>query len=451
MIRIGLPVLCFATEKGRFMRTLLLTLALMLWSLSALAGPKIEHWTTENGLNVYYVEATDIPMLDLRLTFDAGSARDGDIGGVAKLTNFLLSQGADGKNANEIAEGFENVGASFGSGSLKDMAWLSLRTLTEPEFMTPALENFQRVIARPDFPQQDLDRAIKQTLVALKAEEADPSSIANKAYYKAIYGDHPYGHPSRGTVESLAKITRDTLMAHHKKYYVAKNGLLAIVGNVDKATAEKIANTISAGLRAGEKAAPLPKVTPLKEAKEVRIPFPSKQAHVMMGAPAIERGNPDYYALYLGNHSLGGGGFTSRLVKEVRQKRGYAYSVYSYFLLMKEAGPYQIGMQTRGSQADDAIKVVRETVADFVKNGPTDEEITASKKNITGGFPLRVASNSSIVEYLALIGFYDLPLDYLDTFTGHIERQNKADIVAAFQRHVDPNKLVTVVVGGSEE
>lgn len=424
---------------------------LMGLSLGAIAGPKIQHWQTAQGLEVYFVHASDIPMVDVRLTFDAGSARDGAVQGVAKLTNYLLSQGAGGKNANEIAEGFENVGAGFGSGSLKDMAWLSLRTLTEPDFMKPALENFITVATKPDFPQPDLGRAIKQTLVALKAEEADPGAIASKAYYKALYREHPYGQPSKGTPESLAKIDRERLIRHYKQYYVAKNGLLAIVGDVDRAAAEKIAESISTGLAVGEKASPLPSVQPLADSKEIRIPFPSKQAHVMIGAPAIERGNPDYYALYLGNHVLGGGGFTSRLVKEVRQKRGYAYSVYSYFMLMKQAGPYLIGMQTRGSQVDDAIKVVRETLDGFIKSGPTDEEILASKKNITGGFPLRVASNSDIVEYLALIGFYDLPLDYLDTFTGNIQRQEKDDIVKAFQRHVDPKKLVTVVVGGSEE
>jgi zinc protease len=412
------------------------------------AGPEIQHWVTANGMKVYYVPAAEIPMIDVRVTFSAGSARDDGVAGLSVLSNAMLSQGADGMSADQIAESFETVGAQFSSGALRDMAWLSLRSLSDPEYIQPALNIFASVLWQPDFPEGDFQRTRKQQLVGLEAEEVDPESMADKAFTKALYGNHPYAHPSSGTLDSVKKINREQIEAFYKKHYVAKNGLIAITGDLDRETAEKLAETLSGGLSAGNAAKAIPEVAPLTESKEIRIPFPSKQAHVVMGQPGIERGNPDYYALYLGNHVLGGSGFTSRLVKDVRVKRGYAYSVYSYFRLMAGAGPFQIGLQTRVGQVDDALKVTRDTLQTFIKSGPKEEEITASKQNITGGFPLRIASNQDIVEYLALIGFYNLPLDYLDTFTDHIEAVEQKEITDTFERHVFTDKMVTVIVGG---
>ncbi len=433
------------------MRSLLATLLLLATVHVALAGPAIQHWTTENGLRVYFVPADELPMIDIRVTFAAGSARDGKQPGVAALTSRMLTQGAGGLSADQIAQAFEDVGASIGTGALRDMSWLSLRSLSDPTFLEPALEAFTHVLWHPDFPQADFVRSQNQTLLGIKAAEASPGKIASKAFYKALYGDHPYATPIEGTKASVEALTTNDLKAFHQRYFVARNGVLAITGDLTRSDAEKLAERLSSGLKKGEPAPATPKVPALKEAKEIRIPFPSRQAHVYMGHPGIERGNPDYYPLYLGNHILGGGGFTSRLVKEVRVKRGYAYSVYSYFLLMAAQGPYQIAMQTRGSQVDDAIKVSRETLKQFIADGPDDDEITASKKNITGSFPLRIASNGDIVEYLAVIGFYKLPLDYLDTFTQHIEAVTAEQITDAFKRHVHPDQMVTVIVGGDKE
>jgi zinc protease len=431
-----------------FMRRYLMGLALLLSLNVVQAGPDIQHWVTTNGMKVYFVPAPEISMVDVRVTFSAGSARDGDRPGLATLTSGLLSQGADGLSANQIAESFEKVGAQFSAGLMRDMAWLSLRSLSDPEYIQTALATFASVLWLPDFPEKSFQRTRKRQLVGLEAAEVDPGSIAEKAFFKALYGEHPYAQPVVGTLETVRTIELKQVRSFYKQYYVAKNGLIAMTGDLDRETAEKLAETLSSGLSEGEAADALPKVEPLAESKDIKIPFPSKQAHVLIGQPGIERGNPDYFALYLGNHVLGGSGFTSRFVKEVRVKRGYAYSVYSYFMLMKEQGPFQTGLQTRIAQVDDAIKVTRDTLSDFMTSGPTDGEIAASKNNIAGGFPLRIASNSDIVEYLAVIGFYGLPLDYLDTFTGNIEAIKKEDIVDAFKRHVFQDKMVTVVVGG---
>ncbi len=429
--------------KRLILAGLLLTLAAV-----AQAGPEIQHWQTGNGMAVYFVRAPELPMLDLRVTFDAGSARDGDLPGLARLTNGALQQGAGGLSADEIAERFARVGAQFDNGALRDMAWLSLRTLTDPEYIRPALDTFATVLWHPDFKPRDMARLQRQALVSLADDAAQPEVIASNAFFRALYGDHPYGHPMKGTPESVKRIGPQQMRDFYRRYYVAANGLIALVGDIDRATAEKMAETLSQGLPRGAHAPPLPPVPPLEKARTVRIPFPSRQAHVFIGQPGVARGDPDHYALYLGNHVLGGGGFTSRLVKEVRVKRGYAYSVYSYFLPMRAPGPFQIVLQTRGDQADDAVRVARQTLERYLREGPSAGELKAAKQNITGSIPLRMASNASIADYLGMIGFYGLPLDYLDSFTGHIEAQTRDDVLAALRRHLHPERMVTVIVGG---
>ena len=438
-----------------FIKIAFVTLVVIINQFAA-AAPKIEHWVTDAGLRVYYVNVPELPILDARLTFAAGSAYDGDKAGLSGMLASMFDKGAAGLNADQIAEAFESVGANFSSGAARDMAWISLRTLTMEEQMTSALSTWQKVIEKPDFPDADFERLKKQAMVGLQAEKQSPSSIANKVFYKNLYGDHPYASPQNGTEESIGALSTKDLKAFFKQYYVNKNGQLALVGAIDKKQATDIANEISKALLSGEKdegkkAAAIPEVKPLTEAKTIHIPFPSSQAHVMMGQPGDKRGDKDYFPLYLGNHGLGGSGFTSRLVKEVRVKRGLSYSVYSYFIPMQENGPFMVGLQTKLSQTDEAIKVVREELEKFQKEGPSEEDLKASKLNIVGGFPLRTASNDDIIGYIAMIGFYGLPLDYLNTFTDTVEKVSREQVVDAFKRRVHLDKMLTVIVGGKDK
>ena len=419
----------------------------------ASATPKIEHWVTDAGLRVYYVNVPELPMLDARLTFAAGSAYDADKAGISGMMTAMLDKGAAGLNADQIAEAFESVGANFSTGSARDMAWISLRTLTLEDQMKPALATWQKVIEKPDFPEVDFERLKKQALVGLQAEKQNPSSIASKAFYKNLYGGHPYASPQNGSEATIDAMTIKDLNSFYKQYFVNKNGQLALVGAISKKQAEDVANNISKALLngdkgVGKKAPAIPPVKPLKEAKVVHIPFPSSQAHVTIGQPGNKRGDKDYFSLYLGNHGLGGSGFTSRLMKEVRVKRGLSYSVYSYFIPMQENGPFMLGLQTKLSQTDEAIKVARDVLEEFQKEGPSEKDLSASKLNITGGFPLRTASNDDIIGYIAMIGFYGLPLDYLDTFTDTVNAVTREQVVDAFKRRIDPNKMLTIIVGG---
>ena len=428
---------------------------LVLWLLSvsgvAQAAPKIEHWTTSNGLRVYYVHAPELPMLDLRLQFDAGSARDGAKPGLAMLTAQMLDTGAAGLSEDQLAEQFESVGAQFSASASMDMTVISLRTITLEKPQQTALDLWLKVITQPDFPQPAFKRIQKLTLVALQGEKQDPESLANKAFYKALYGDHPYGQPANGTESSIPALKVADLKAFYQQYYVAKNGLLAMVGAVERAQAEALAEKIAAALPAGAAAAPIPEVKPLTEAKTVKIPYPSAQAHILIGQIGNKRGDADFYTLYMGNQVLGGSGFASRLMKEVRTKRGLSYSVYSYFAPFAQLGVFELGLQTKLEQTDEALKVARDTLQQFQQEGATAEELEAAKKDITGGFPLRTANNSQIVEYVGMIGFYQLPLDYLDTFTSKVNALSSEAITEAFKRRVQPDKMVTVIVGGDEK
>ncbi|MBU0655630.1 MAG: insulinase family protein [Gammaproteobacteria bacterium] len=431
--------------------TLLVALLVLLFTPLAQAAPKIENWTTANGLRVYYVHAPELPMLDLSLMFDAGSARDGDKPGLAMLTSAMLNKGAAELNEDQLAEQFDAIGAVFGAGSSMDNASVSLRTITLEKEQKAALDLWLKVLSKPTFPPESFARVQKLTLVGLQAEKQDPATLGSKAFYKALYPDHPYGQPENGTEDSIQGLAVADLQAFYQQYYVAKNGLLTLVGAVERKQAEALAEQIAAVLPTGEAAAPIPEVKPLTAAKTVKIPYPSSQAHILVGQIGNKRGDPDYFTLYMGNQMLGGSGFTSRLMKEVRDARGLSYSVYSYFAPYKELGVFEVGLQTKKEQTEEALKVVRDEISKFQQDGSTAEELEASKKDITGGFPLRTASNSQIANYVGVIAFYNLPLDYLETFTDKINVLTREQIADAFTRRIQPDKMVTVIVGEESE
>ena len=411
------------------------------------ATPDIQHWQTANGAEVYFVPSPSLPMVDLRVVFDAGAARDGDRPGRAMLTNGLLAEGAGGLSADTIAERFESLGARFSNSAHRDMAVVSLRSLTAPDLLDPAVELMAQVLAAPDFPDQAFDREQRRMLAALKKRKESPGKIASRAFYRGIYGDHPYASLPIGTEEGVKALTPEALRAFHERYYVGENAVVAIVGDVDRAQAEDLANRVVGGLPAGEHAAPLPEA-PEAEAETVHRDHPSSQTHILMGQPGMRRGDPDYFPLYVGNHILGGSGLVSRINEQVREKRGLAYSAYSRFAPMRAAGPFVVGAQTKNASAEEALQVLRETVGRFVEEGPSAEELEAAKKNITGGFALQVDSNSDIVGYLGMIGFYDLPLDYLDRFIGRVRAVSREQVHDAFRRRIHLERMVTVTVGG---
>jgi len=415
---------------------------------SALAGPKVESWQTSSGSKVMFVHAPDLPMVDVRVVMDAGSARDGRLPGLARFTSSMLSEGAGEWDADALSARLEERGIELGSSSLRDMAWVSVRSLTEPDVLAVALEAMAAVLARPRFDDSAITRVRQQMQIGLRQSLQSPASVAKRRFFKTLYADHPYAHPPGGEKDTLAAISRDDLVEFHRQYYVTANAIVAIVGAVDRARAEKIAEQVTAGMAHGQKAPSLP-AAPAVSGGELRQDFPSSQTHIYVGQGGMARHDPDYFALYVGNHVLGGGSLVSTLGEEVRNKRGLSYSVYSYFSPMRVDGPFLMVAQTKNDQADEALKVMRETLAKFVAEGPSEADLEAAKKNLIGGFPLRIASNSKIVEYLAMMGFYDYPLDWLDTLTGKLAAVDVEQVRDAFRRRIDALAGIAVIVGGS--
>ena len=415
-------------------------------SQAAHAGLKIQQWQTSRGAEVYFVENHDLPIIDISTNFYAGSARDDAAKpGVAGITRHLMTLGAAGLSDEKISKQFADVGAQLGGGVDDDKASFKLRTLSSGRERDKALDLYIKILQKPDFPEDVLAREKARVIAGLKEAATQPETIADKAYTKALFGSHPYGFDAEP--EHIQKIDRYDVLKFYKTYYGAQGAVIALMGDMSREQAEQIAEKIALDLPKADKPADLPLVAYPSAASEQRIAHPATQAHILMGYPGMKRGDPDFFPLYVGNYVLGGGGFVSRLTEEVREKRGLVYSVYSYFMPMAALGQFQIGLQTKKDQADAALAVVRETLDKFMKNGVTENELKAAKQNLVGGFPMRIDSNSKILDYLALIGFYKLPLDYLDTFNDNVNKVTAAQIKEAFNRRIQTDKMVTVIVG----
>lgn len=410
----------------------------------------IQSWKTSEGSKVLFVEARELPMFDLQVTFAAGSSRDEGTPGLAMLTNAMLNEGVPGKDVSAIAAGFEDLGADFGNGSFRDMAIASLRSLSAQEQREPALQLFTEVIGQPTFPEDSLARIKNQLMAGFEYQKQNPGKLASLALYERLYGSHPYGHPSEGSEQSIPGITRAQLQAFHQKAYTAENAVIALVGDLSRSDAEALAERVSAALPKGPA---LPAIAQPKEPEPgtVHIEFPSNQTHITIAQMGIDRLDPDYAALYLGNQVFGGGGFGTRLMTEVREKRGLTYGIYSGFSTMQARGPFTIGMQTRAELTDGSLLLVKDLLADFIKNGPTQEELDKAKRELAGSFPLSTASNSAIVGQLGSMGFYNLPLTYLEDFVRDVQALNIEQVKTAMAKHLNPDVLVIVTAGPTVE
>lgn len=425
-----------------------LALGLLVIPQLAQAILPIEHWRTSTGAKVYFVANRGLPMLDVSVDVPAGSAFDTpEKSGLAGMTIGLLRMGAAGMSEDEIDRRLADVGAVMNHRYDTDRAGLSLRTLSDPKRRGQALDVMAGVLSAPAFPAATVERERARYVSGLKEADLTPDTRANTEFFRMVFGRHPYGLRPAGEPATVAALQREDLLAFYRKHYVADQALVAIMGDVTRQEAEAIAEQLTRSMpRSNGVPLAIPAVRPLTEAATRFVEHPATQSHIMIGAPGISRDDPDFFPLFVGNYILGGGGFVSRITEEVRQKRGLAYSAYSLFSTLKAGGPFIIGMQTRRDQAEQALEVVRSTLREFVDKGPTDKEVVAAKQNIVGGFPMRIDSNRKIHEHLILIGYYNLPIDYLETFVANVERVTAADIKSAFARRVNPGQLVTVVV-----
>ena len=429
------------------------TAAPALESLAALDGQAparraldIQTWTTAEGAKVLFVAAPQLPMFDLRLTFAAGSSQDGDVPGLAMLTNAMLNEGVAGKDVGAIAEGFEGLGAQFGNGAYRDMAVASLRSLSQRDLREPALALFTEVLGAPSFPADSLARIQNQLLAGFEYQKQNPGKLAGIALFDALYGSHPYAHSSDGNAQSIPAITLEQLRAFHAKAYTASNAVIAVVGDLSRSEAEAISAQVSAALPKGPALTKAPQPAVPKAGRQ-HIEHPSKQTHLLLAQLGIDRREPDYAALYIGNQILGGGGFGTRLMEEVREKRGLTYGIYSGFSAMQARGPFMINLQTRAELSEGALTLVQDILRDYLANGPTQKELDDAKRELAGSFPLSTASNADIVGQLGAMGFYDLPLTYLEDFMAQIQALSAEQVKTAMAKHLSPEAMLIVSAG----
>ena len=409
----------------------------------ALAAP-VQSWTTAQGTRVYFIETHSLPMIDVQISFLAGSAFDpADQPGLAAMTAAMLDQGAGERDEKAVAETLADIGAQLGSGAGMDSASMSLRTLSDPERRATAVSLMVDALARPHFDAAVFKRDQARSVAALKESLTKPQVLAQRAYMSAIYPEHPYGRLT--TPESLARIERNDLERFWRRHYSAARASVALVGDLTRAEAEALVVQITEALPADQvdvpKTLPPPQAT---RANTVRVDHPASQAHLMVGMPAVARDDPEQIALQVGNYTLGGGGFVSLLTKAVREDRGYAYSVYSYFDPKLVEGPFTIGLETKRAQASDALRVVDQVLGDFIERGPTAAQLKAAQDNIAGGFALRIDSNAKLAANLNVMAFYGLPTDWLEKYPERVRALTVEQVRSAFRKHVSPAHLVTV-------
>lgn len=448
-------------KRERTLNRFIITLLLLVY-LPAINATEIEQgklgtlkfyrWQTTSGANVLFAPSKQLPMLDIRLIFNAGSARDyPQKQGVSRLTNALIFDGSQNISATKLAQTFEHLGVQYGSSSYRDMAVLTFRTLSEEKIRKQTLQTISKLLNKPLFETSGVKREINNLRVALKLEKEKPSTIARLELFDQLYqtktGKHPYAKRTNGNENSLKNIQSGDLHQFFKQFYNRCNLTLALVGDLSLDDAKKLAEDLSDALPTGNAAKPFEQVLQKTASKTVHIPFNSQQSSILLGQTLIKRGDPDYPALYLANHILGGSGFSSRLVKTLRVKHGLTYGVSSYFSPMQAEGPFMIGMNTKQQSTEQAIKLLHQTLKEFIQQGPTDEEIKLARQNISGSFPLSISSNRSISEQLAVIGFYQLPLSYLEDFLQQIKSLDKAHIKKIFAQRIKPEQMLTIIVG----
>jgi zinc protease len=440
-------------------------LAVSLAGTCAHAAIPIQHWTQPSGAKVYLVESPSIPMVDVRVDFDAGERRDPAAqAGLASVTAGMTSKGITAPrdvpghptaypkplDENQLGEAWADLGAGFDAGASRDRMSFSLRSLTDPDLLSKAVDLASRQLGEPSFPDDVWQRERQRISASIREANTRPGTVAGHAYQHAVYGEHPYGYET--TEETLQHIAVPDMRALYQRELAPCRAKVSVVGAVTRAQADSMVTALLARLPSAERCDPLPpvpEVAPLAAPVERDIPFASAQAHVLIGEPGYKRSDPDHFALLVGNYILGGGGFVSRLTHEVRELRGLSYSVYSYFSPGLHAGAFTIGLETRPDQTAQAVQVARDVLAKFVAGGPTEAEMKAAKDNLINGFPLLLDSNRKLLENIANIAWYDLPLNYLDTWIGNVQRVTIPEVKAAFARKVQPQRMVTVIVGGA--
>ncbi len=419
----------------------------------------IEKLDSYKGAKAYLVQTKALPMVDIEVSIDAGDRYDpAGKSGLADMVAGLMNYGARGEKGvlteAQIADEIADLGANIGLSVSGERAILRIRSLSRKDLRDRAVQLASAMLSAPTYDPKIVEREKQRTMTSLLEAETKPEFVLERRFKKSVYGNYPLADSP--TVKSVAAVGVNDLRQFHKQFYRGDRMIVSIVGDVDRAQAEEIVTALLKQIPAsGQPIAKLPElerspVEPLAQ-REVQIPFDSQQAHIAMGMTAVARNNPDYFPLLVGNYILGGGGFVSRLMAEVREKRGLAYSVFSYFIPGKENGIFQAGLQTKSDQAALALEVMSSTTAQFIADGPTPSELAAAKANLVNGYPLRIDNNRKLLDNVSSIAWNDLPLDTMDVWTKQVEAVTLEQVNTAFKKYLAMDRMKIVVLGAKNK
>jgi zinc protease len=440
----------------KYLFTILLSFGLF---NSAFAILPIEKLDTYKGARGYLVQTQTLPMIDIEVSIDAGDRYD-PVGksGLADMAAGLMQFGVRGDKGSlseaQIADEIADLGANIGLSVSGERATLRIRSLSRKDLRDRAVQLAAAMLSAPAYESNIVEREKQRTITNLREAETKPDFVLSRRFMKLIYGDYPLANSP--TVKSVGAVSAADLSQFHKQFYRGDRMIISIVGDVDRTQANEIIHTLLQKIpQSGPAIAQLPElqrspVEPLAQ-REIRIPFDSQQAHIAMGMTAVSRSNPDYFPLLVGNYILGGGGFVSRLMNEVREQRGLAYSVFSYFAPGKENGIFQAGLQTKNDQAAQALEVMSSTIEQFIADGPSSTELLAAKSNLINGYPLRIDNNRKLLDNVSSIAWNDLPLDTMEIWTKQVEAVTLEQVKAAFQKYLAMDRMKIVVLGAKNQ
>jgi len=414
------------------------------------SGPAATRSTLPNGARLIVSEQHVLPMAVIEILVDAGARRDPrGKEGLANLTADLVTEGTRSRTASQIKESVDFIGAGLSTSADTDFAVLSLTVLSKD--LDTGLALLTDVLLHPTFPEAEVARRREAALATIRTEEDNPGSVAQRAFVEAVFRGEPYGHPAIGTADSVRRLTRADIEAFYKQHYRPDGTIIVVAGDVAVADVEQRLQLALKEWTSRQTEAFEYPVASVARPETVRIEKPITQANIILGHRGVARDNPDYYALTVMNFILGGGGFTSRLLDNIRTKAGLAYSVASSFIAGKSPGSFQVSMQTKNESASDAIARTCAELERIRREPVGDEELSDAKLYLTGSFPLRLDSTAKIAGFLAQVEFFDLGADYADTYVQRINTVTKDDILRVAQQYVHPDELQLVVVANLDQ
>ncbi|MBI5196151.1 MAG: insulinase family protein [Nitrospirae bacterium] len=424
---------------------------LLFTASSAHAGIEIKREALSNGLTLMVVERHNVPVVNVALGIKAGSmAEPAEKAGLANLTAELLTEGTKKRTAGEISETMEFVGASLDTSGGDDFVTATLSVLKKD--LDLGFDMLSDIIINPSFLPDELNKKRTRIKGGLKSREEDPNFVAEREFKNAVFGSYPYGRLIEGSAETLDRITQQDLIDFYSAYYAPNNAMISIVGDITMEEAKTLLKKYFSGWNKKEiKITMSAKPGPLKETKIITVDKDITQANIILGHLGISRDHPDYYSVLVMNYILGGGGFTSRLMQNVREEKGLVYDIHSFFDADKETGSFQVGLQTKNESADTAIDEVLKEIKLMRDSGASDAEIADAKSFLKGSFPMKIETGRRIANFLIAVEFYGLGMDYVSKYPAYINNVTKEDVLRVAKKYLDPEKFALVVVANQKK